>query len=104
MVMMRGLIQAPRGRVRTPVGHKYLEALQAKVNGDFDTSNSPTPSAEPANPGLNLLILGLTSGTAMDDIDFALCRFTQESPEAPLHLDIVQARLLLLYHRQSNIS
>lgn len=94
MVMMRGLIQAPKGRVRTPVGHKYLEALQAKVNGDSDNSSSPTPSAEPASPGLNLLILGLTSGTAMDDIDFALCRFTQESPEAPLHLDIVQVRLI----------
>jgi hypothetical protein len=88
-MVMRGLIP-PKGRVRTPVGHKYLDALQAKVNGDSDTSNSPSPSAEQASPGLNLLILGVTSGTAMDDIDFALCRFTQESPEAPLHLDIVQ--------------
>ncbi|PMD51234.1 UPF0075-domain-containing protein [Hyaloscypha bicolor E] len=87
---MKGLIPAPKGRVRTPVGHKYLEALQSKVNGDSDTSSSPSPSAEQNNPGLDLLILGLTSGTAMDDIDFALCRFTQGSPEAPLCLEIVQ--------------
>jgi hypothetical protein len=90
VTVMKGLIPAPKGRVRTPVGHKYLEALQSKVNGDSDTSSSPSPSAEQNNPGLDLLILGLTSGTAMDDIDFALCRFTQGSPEAPLCLEIVQ--------------
>lgn len=91
VIVMKGLIPAPKGRVRTPVGHKYLEALQSKFNGDSsDTASSPSPSAEPRQPGLNLLILGVTSGTAMDDIDFALCRFTQEVPEAPLCLDIVQ--------------
>lgn len=90
VMVMKGLIPAPKGRVRTPVGHKYLEALQSKANGDSDTSSSPSPSADHNSPGLDLLILGLTSGTAMDDIDFALCRFTQESPEAPLGLEIVQ--------------
>ena len=94
VTVMKGLIPAPKGRVRTPVGHKYLEALQSKVNGDSDTSSSTSScsssSAHQTGPGLDLLILGLTSGTAMDDIDFALCRFTQESPEAPLCLEIVQ--------------
>lgn len=93
---MKGLIPAPKGRVRTTVGHKYLEALQSKVNGDSDTSSSPSPSAEEKGPGLSLLVLGVTSGTAMYDIDFALCRFTQESPEAPLCLDIVQVLTLVL--------
>lgn len=89
MVMaMRRPIPAPKGRVRTAVGHKYLEALQSKVNRD--SSSSPSPPPPQKQPGLNLLILGITSGTAMDDIDFALCRFTQESPEAPLVLEIVQ--------------
>lgn len=97
MPMMKGFIPAPKGRVRTPVGHKYLQALQSRANGDSDSSSrssgssgSASPTAEYKSPGLNLLILGVTSGTAMDDIDFALCRFTQESPEAPLYLDIVQ--------------
>jgi hypothetical protein len=90
MVMMKNLIPAPKGRVRTPVGHKYLEALQSKANGESESSSSPSPSAEQKSPGLNLLILGITSGTAMDDIDFALCRFEQDTPEAPLCLDIVQ--------------
>jgi hypothetical protein len=92
VMVMKGLIPAPKGRVRTPVGHKYLEALQSKVSGDSsDTASSPSPSADGGKPpGLNLLILGITSGTAMDDIDFALCRFTQEVPEAPLCLDLIQ--------------
>ena len=88
--MMKGLIPAPKGRVRTPVGHRYLEALQSKVNGDSEYSRSRSVSTDQAFSGLDLLILGITSGTAMDDIDFALCRFTQDSPEAPLCLDVVQ--------------
>jgi hypothetical protein len=95
VTVMKGLIPAPKGRVRTPVGHRYLEALQSKVNGDSDSSSSPCPSAE-NSPGLDLLILGVTSGTAMDDIDFALCRFTQESPEAPLCLEIFKVLLHFL--------
>jgi hypothetical protein len=87
VMVMKGLIPAPKGRVRTPVGHKYLEALQSNTSSSTSSSSS---SANQNNPGLDLLILGLTSGTAMDDIDFALCRFTQESPEAPLCLEIVQ--------------
>ena len=101
---MKGLIPAPKGRVRTPVGHKYLEALQSKVNGYSDASSSPSPSAEQKQPGLDLLILGITSGTSMDEIDFALCRFTQESPEAPLCLDIVQVRSLDLHSEAINVN
>ncbi|TAQ88453.1 hypothetical protein B7494_g3226 [Chlorociboria aeruginascens] len=89
VTIMKGLIPAPKGRVRTPVGHKYLEALQSKANGESSTSPRSSPVST-NQPGLDLSILGLTSGTAMDDIDFALCRFTQETPEAPLCLDIVQ--------------
>lgn len=79
------------GRVRTPVGHRYLEALQLHAAADTDggSTKAATPSRD-EDGGLNLLILGMTSGTAMGDIDFALCRFTQANPEAPLVLDIIQ--------------
>ena len=97
--VMKGLIPAPKGRVRTPVGLKYLEALQSKVYGDSDTSSSPSPSAEEKPPGLDLIILGITSGTSMDEIDFALCRFTQAAPEGPLCLDIIQVRLSIMIDR-----
>lgn len=91
VMVMNGLIPAPKGRVRTKVGHRYLEALQSKVNGGYRSSSSSSSDDGVQNSvGLNLLVLGITSGTAMDDIDFALCRYTQESPEAPLHLDLIQ--------------
>lgn len=92
--IMKGLLPAPKGRARNPVGHKYLEALQVNFNGDSKSSSSESPP--PDYRGLDLLILGLTSGTAMDDIDFALCRFTQAVPEAPLHLDIIQVGRFVL--------
>jgi hypothetical protein len=97
MVTMPGYAHPPKGgRVRTPVGHRYLEVLQLQAATDTDggsTTSTNTPrdeEEEEEEEGLNLLILGMTSGTAMDDIDFALCRFTQVDPEAPLHLDIIQ--------------
>jgi hypothetical protein len=87
---MKGLVPGLKRRTRNPVGHKYLEALQAHTNGDSKSFSSESPP--PDYRGLDLLVLGITSGTAMDDIDFALCRFTQAFPEAPLHLDIVQVQ------------
>ena len=93
-IVMKTLNPVLRGRVRTSVGHKYLEALQENDNATSPCdAHPPALIAGPKPPGLDLLILGVTSGTAMDDIDFALCRFTQESPEAALYLDVVKVRL-----------
>ena len=97
---MKGLISAPKGRIRHQVGHKYLQALQSKVNRDSDvSSNSSASSTSPVPKGsaLNILVLGVCSGTAMDEIDFALCRFTQEIPEAPLYLELVQVCQSVFY-------
>lgn len=79
-----------KGRVRTPVGHRYLDVLaQTATMSDTDGSSSSSSADEPED-GLELLVLGITSGTMMDDIDFALCRFTQANPEAPLCLDLIK--------------
>lgn len=70
----------------TAVDYKYLEALYSR-SGEMSTSSTPLPSE---SSGLSLLVLGVTFGFAIDDIDIALCRFTQDSPDVPLCLEILQ--------------
>ncbi|KAI9730295.1 MAG: hypothetical protein M1818_008198 [Claussenomyces sp. TS43310] len=95
-----GSLPASKGghtsRPRTSVGHRYLDVLQSKARGvgaghDSDRSSTASSSSlRDRDEELDLLVLGITSGTMMDDIDIALCRFTQQFPDAPLFLEIVQ--------------
>lgn len=39
---------------------------------------------------MDMVVLGLNSGTAEDGMDCAICRFKQQSPSSPLELKILQ--------------
>jgi hypothetical protein len=47
-----------------------------------------------ADGTLDITVMGMNSGTAMDGIDCALVRYRQDSPEAPLHMEILKVRQL----------
>lgn len=51
-----------------------------------------------ADGTLDITVMGMNSGTAMDGIDCALVRYRQLSPEAPLHMEILKVRSYFRNH------
>ncbi|EHK41573.1 uncharacterized protein TrAtP1_005074 [Trichoderma atroviride] len=43
-----------------------------------------------ADPVLDFVVLGLSSGISMESIDFALCRFRQQNPAQPVRLELLK--------------
>lgn len=83
----------PSGGHEAPNGHSVL-------NGHGQTNGAAIDSGvglkQPASKPLDYTILGMNSGTAMDGIDCALVRYRQESPEKPLHMELLKVRLCLM--------
>ncbi|KAH2869649.1 hypothetical protein KXV31_002732 [Aspergillus fumigatus] len=59
----------------------------AEPNGSAHVNSSRCCVADGT---LDITVMGMNSGTAMDGIDCALVRYRQDSPEAPLHMEILK--------------
>jgi hypothetical protein len=63
--------------------HSVTTSQPSQANGNGH--HRPVKSS-----ALDLTVLGMNSGTAMDGIDCALVRYYQETPEDALHMDLIK--------------
>lgn len=67
-------------------------AADTTANGNCTEPNATNGYGPhyPSTGSLDVTILGMNSGTAMDGIDCALVRYRQASPTEPLHMNIIK--------------
>jgi hypothetical protein len=74
------------------------QALNSHGQTNGVAADSGAGSRQTASKPLDYTVLGMNSGTAMDGIDCALVRYRQESPEEPLHMELLKVRLNLIVY------
>lgn len=74
--------------------HGHTTTNGTHTNGNGLPANGRNGVRRHADGSLDLVVLGMNSGTAMDGIDCALVRYRQESPTAPLHMEVLKVSIV----------